>query len=150
MLVLWAAASMPRAAVATSAARAAASRACGVLRSPLVRRRARAVRGSGRTSRALSQPLLPACEPPGRPGPRKAAASSRRRGTGTVSRHAWTCPGGFRAGFASIPPILLVGSYDAVATHSGSVLEGQAQERIGIESVVERGGGKRGPTAQSS
>ena len=43
---------MPRAAVATSAARAAASRACGVLRSPLVRRRALAVRGSGRMSRA--------------------------------------------------------------------------------------------------
>ena len=52
MLVLWAAASMPRAAVATSAARAAASRACCVLRSPLVRRRALAVRGSGRMSRA--------------------------------------------------------------------------------------------------
>ena len=52
MLALWAAASMPRAAVATSAARAAASRACCVLRSPLVRRRALAVRGSGRMSRA--------------------------------------------------------------------------------------------------
>ena len=51
MLALWAAASMPRAAVATSAARAAASRACGVLRSPLVRRRTLAVRGSGRMSR---------------------------------------------------------------------------------------------------
>ena len=56
MLALWRAASMPRAAVATSAARAAASRACGVLRSPLVRRRALAVRGSGRMSRAQAYP----------------------------------------------------------------------------------------------
>ena len=77
MLVLWAAASMPRAAVATSAARAAASRACGVLRSPLVRRRALAVRGSGRM--CFESFVCSAAPKAGRPRARNGKTGARKR-----------------------------------------------------------------------
>ena len=134
-LVLWAAARCDVRCLA------AASRACGVLRSPLVRRRALAVRGSGPMSRARSQPLLPVL-PVGGPPPRPSPRRSLRAPVGEVprrSRHAWTCPGGLvRVSRRSLVP-------DAVATHSGSLLEGQAQEyKVGNRVCIRAKGGKKG------
>ena len=77
-----------RATVATSAARAAASMASLCCGSHSSVRLTLAVRGSGRTSRALSQPLLPACEPPGGRAPGRLPLALVGEVPGR-SRHAW-------------------------------------------------------------
>ena len=140
-----------RATVATSAAWAAASMACCVLRLPLLH----AWRACGPGQRPYEPcpfTTAAACQyswldPPIRPSPRRPL----RALVGEVprpSRHAWTCPAGLRAGFA---PILLFASpsnsfwllrWQDTSAHR----EATSRDH---ESVVERGG-KRGRAGLST